>query len=66
MENLREAIGLLHPWAVDLSSSLEIDGIKNAQVVRILSGSGNSKNGGNKRCQKVDLEYTADSIFRRR
>ena len=30
VENLREAIGLLHPWAVDLSSSLEIDGIKNA------------------------------------
>ena len=29
-ENLREAIGLLHPWAVDLSSSLEIDGMKNA------------------------------------
>ena len=25
-----EAIGLLHPWAVDLSSSLEIDGMKNA------------------------------------
>lgn len=30
VENLREAIGLLHPWAVDLSSSLEIDGMKNA------------------------------------
>ena len=30
VENLREAIGLFHPWAVDLSSSLEIDGIKNA------------------------------------
>ena len=30
MENLREAIGLLHPWAVDLSSSLEIDGMKDA------------------------------------
>ena len=30
VENLREAIGLLHPWAVDLSSSLEIDGKKNA------------------------------------
>ena len=30
VENLRVAIGLLHPWAVDLSSSLEIDGIKNA------------------------------------
>ena len=30
MENLREAIGLLHPWAVDLSSSVEIDGMKNA------------------------------------
>ena len=29
-ENLREAIRLLHPWAVDLSSSLEIDGMKNA------------------------------------
>ena len=64
VENLREAIGLLHPWAVDLSSSLEIDGMKNCRTD--LSGSGNSKNGGNKRCQKVDLEYTADSIFRRR
>lgn len=30
VENLREAIGLLHPWAVDLSSSLEIDGMKDA------------------------------------
>ena len=30
VENLREAIRLLHPWAVDLSSSLEIDGMKNA------------------------------------
>ena len=30
VENLREAIGLLHPWAVDLSSSPEIDGMKNA------------------------------------
>ena len=30
VENLREAIGLLHPWVVDLSSSLEIDGMKNA------------------------------------
>lgn len=30
VENLREAIGLLYPWAVDLSSSLEIDGMKNA------------------------------------
>ena len=29
-ENLREAIRLLHPWAVDLSSSLEIDGMKDA------------------------------------
>ena len=30
VENLREAIGMLHPWAVDLSSSLEIDGSKDA------------------------------------
>ena len=30
VENLREAIGMLHPWAVDLSSNLEIDGMKNA------------------------------------
>ena len=52
VENLREAIGLLHPW--------------NKKCRTDLSGSGNSKNGGNKRCQKVDLEYMADSIFRRR
>ena len=61
MENLREAIGLLHPWAVDLSSSLEIDGIKNAgricQAVEIV------RMEETKRCQKVDLEYMADSIF---
>ena len=34
VENLREAIRLLHPWAVDLSSSLEIDGSKDAGRIR--------------------------------
>ena len=34
VENLREAIGMLHPWAVDLSSSLEIDGSKDAGRIR--------------------------------
>ena len=33
-ENLREAVGMLHPWAVDLSSSLEIDGMKDAGRIR--------------------------------
>ena len=39
-ENLREAISTLHPWAVDLSSSLETNGkkdpVKIRQIVRIL------------------------------
>ena len=34
VENLREAMGMLHPWAVDLSSSLEIDGSKDAERIR--------------------------------
>ena len=34
VENLREAIGMLHPWAVDMSSSLEIDGSKDAGRIR--------------------------------
>lgn len=39
-ENLREAISTLHPWAVDLSSSLETNGkkdpVKIRQIVRML------------------------------
>ncbi len=39
-ENLRSAIGTLHPWAVDLSSSLETDGRKDQakiqQIARML------------------------------
>ena len=39
-ENLRSAIGTLHPWAVDLSSSLENDGRKDRakiqQIARML------------------------------
>ena len=39
-ENLREAISTLHPWAVDLSSSLETnekkDPVKIRQIVRML------------------------------
>ena len=39
-ENLRSAIGTLHPWAVDLSSSLETDGRKDRakiqQIARML------------------------------
>ena len=39
-ENLREAISTLHPWAVDLSSSLETNGKKDPakirQIVRML------------------------------
>lgn len=34
VENLRDAIRELHPWAVDLSSSLEIDGKKDAGRIR--------------------------------
>lgn len=34
VENLRDAIGELQPWAVDLSSSLEIDGKKDAGRIR--------------------------------
>ena len=39
-ENLREALSTLHPWAVDLSSSLETNGkkdpVKIRQIVRML------------------------------
>ena len=39
-ENIRSAIGTLHPWAVDLSSSLETDGRKDRakiqQIARML------------------------------
>ena len=39
-ENIRSAIGTLHPWAVDLSSSLETDGRKDQakiqQIARML------------------------------
>ena len=33
-ENLRSAIGTLHPWAVDLSSSLETDGRKDRAKIQ--------------------------------
>jgi phosphoribosylanthranilate isomerase len=33
-ENIQEAIHRLHPYAVDLSSSLEVDGYKDAQKIR--------------------------------
>ena len=33
-ENLRSAIGTLHPWAVDLSSSLETDGRKDQAKIQ--------------------------------
>ena len=34
VENLREAIGLLHPWAVDLSSSVETEKRKDPMKIR--------------------------------
>ena len=36
-ENLRAAIAKLHPWAVDISSSLETDGKKDPAKIRQLS-----------------------------
>lgn len=36
-ENLRTAIAKLHPWAVDISSSLETDGKKDPAKIRQLS-----------------------------
>ena len=33
-ENIRQAIGTLHPWAVDMSSSLETDGKKDPAKIR--------------------------------
>ena len=33
-ENIRSAIATLHPWAVDLSSSLETDGKKDPAKIR--------------------------------
>ena len=33
-ENIRSAIATLHPWAVDMSSSLETDGKKDPEKIR--------------------------------
>ena len=33
-ENLRQAVGTLHPWAVDMSSSLETEGKKDPAKIR--------------------------------
>lgn len=43
MHNLQQAIETLHPWAVDLSSSLETDGYKDPAKIRELFSPGKNK-----------------------
>ncbi|MFR7319929.1 MAG: phosphoribosylanthranilate isomerase [Blautia massiliensis (ex Durand et al. 2017)] len=64
-ENLESAIHLLHPWAVDLSSSVETDGHKDPDKILEAVYDRKEHKGGIITCQKEDSASMADSTSRK-